>query len=242
MTEKSIEEKRLQRKQILVRDIPRAVLGYLLVWSDTDAKLCSNLNKQAAKAKEMHDAACKYRVARHFPKAEQGHSIENEEKFKQFWNRIIAICRQNQKAKITERIDLVAQDLGRHATPNKTNSSELRSAASKFLWLMGDHEVRIYDTQAVGALRSINGLKVKHTYAEFYESWETEFRYFNDYIAEYIETAIEENLAKWISHSSTAQPVWQPEEVMSKLWFRHRVFDQLLWKAGGGRHQRHEKI
>ena len=104
-----------------------------------------------ANVEEVRNLAIKYMVVRNFKSSEL-----NLKELNAKWEKIvrcIAKAQRENKQDAISMFDKLAKNIGRifPAAIDKTQLV-LISAASKFLWFSGVHQVRIYDQRAVRAL------------------------------------------------------------------------------------------
>ncbi|WP_176316816.1 hypothetical protein [Burkholderia vietnamiensis] len=106
------------------------------------------------------------------------------------------------------------------------------SAATKFLWFAGHHNVRIFDTQAYAALYGMQrfGILTESVYCEFLAEWKRQYELARDGLDEAIGAFDLHATLEWtVIPYETRDDV---RDVLAKPWFRERVFDKYLWIKG----------
>ncbi|WP_143296806.1 hypothetical protein [Burkholderia pseudomallei] len=106
------------------------------------------------------------------------------------------------------------------------------SAATKFLWFAGHHNVRIFDTQAYAALygKQRVGLLSESVYCEFLTEWTRQYELAKVELDEAIGAFdLGETLEWTVIPYETRDDV---RDVLAQPWFRERVFDKHLWIKG----------
>jgi len=104
------------------------------------------------------------------------------------------------------------------------------SAASKLLWLSARNPYVIFDARVASALSSMDNTAYNaQGYLEFYRAWKNGYQ--RD--VQKIQSAIEK-LPK-ICRSMQIRVVSDSELslLMSKKWFKERIYDRYLWELGG---------
>ncbi len=233
------------------RHIKRATLKYINIWIESDSKLCSKVRTIAPKNEEdaqnnaavaIHEAARKYRVVRHFSTENQGRDIDDKAAkkaaFHAFWRTVHEKVRKHQNSDPLVADPDLADDLGNWAKSSNGELQVLTSAASKLLWFVGNQHVRIYDRQAVAALRGCLPTETKWPwqtavlYPDFQMQWNASFEEVKLQIKDIITKFEREELLSWSSLDSKSDPIFLKD--MGQCWFRERVFDQMLWTRGSG--------
>lgn len=216
-------------KWVTDRHIRQATLKYLNVWGELDAGLLERLGHGTPdeQADAIRDAASKYRVARHF-------STSNRQGGGQpFWGKVLVVVRAAAAQDPSVMVPKVAQKLGvLGQAAQRQQPQVLTSAASKLMWFAGNTATRIYDTQAVDALRPAGGWR-RHAsipYSDFHAVWTREFLSLEPRIVEVIAGGLAGGLLDW--SSVQAQHRAAATHALGTLWFRERVFDQMLWLRG----------
>ncbi|MGO2234126.1 MAG: hypothetical protein ACTH5B_08615 [Marinomonas sp.] len=88
----------------------------------------------------------------------------------------------------------------------------------------------IYDSRALGWLKS-NGFKPEdNSYASFRESW---LRAFYEKEKEIKLSCVDLHNVKKYSHANTATDK-EIQQLVTETWFHERVFDKYLWFYGSG--------
>jgi hypothetical protein len=110
----------------------------------------------------------------------------------------------------------------------KVYKNKLTSAASKFLWLIHQSPVVIYDSRARTCLVSLTGREIpEHDYVGYRQKWREQF----DLRKLAIASACGELLRfKDFAPSKTHET--ELESVVKSAWFHERVFDKFLWWNG----------
>ncbi|AWG34036.1 hypothetical protein [Alcaligenes aquatilis] len=208
-----------------------SALSYANQWFMTDRKLMKELRKNGSweiDAVVLGDLAAKYMVARGF-KTEKNNPLSNSQRWVTAAARLRAAVQSVEH--VEAKVHTLAIELGKVA-PVKSTSGYLLSAATKFLWFAGEHEVRILDKRAVDALGRLRGVRGKLgvDYEQYAAVWKDQF------------DAHKEVLAKTLA-DLPCQLLWtcipsdvhtEAKTVFKELWFADRVFDKYLWTLGVG--------
>lgn len=139
-----------------------SAFSYLQQWYRTDRQLMeafANARGGQVAVRDLKSLAVKYMVARNFKSAKLAEA-EVDLRWKGVARHIAATKRRTDAA-IEDCIQDLAGKLGQ-AFPTAIGkaSPTLLSAASKFLWFSGLHDVRIYDKRAVKALNALQKERV----------------------------------------------------------------------------------
>ncbi|WP_197378054.1 hypothetical protein [Ralstonia pseudosolanacearum] len=218
-----------------------SAFSYLQQWYRTDRQLMeafANARGGQVAVRDLKSLAVKYMVARNFKSAKLAEA-EVDLRWKGVARHIAATKRRTDAA-IEDCIQDLAGKLGQ-AFPTAIGkaSPTLLSAASKFLWFSGLHDVRIYDKRAVKALNALQKERVltdgcrrgrvNGSYTDFARAWKEEY----DARADDIRAATEaiDAVLDWSIIPAGPDRV-TAMSVTKKRWFRDRVFDKYLWTLG----------
>lgn len=211
-----------------------SALSYLNQWYTTDRdfmKKISAESKHAQRGNAFKSLAKDYIVARNFYIKD---IKEDKDLLENFWNNVATkVCNATmfEDAPTKEDVNFLAKSLGQYAKSSKAN---LISAATKFLWFSGYHNIRIYDKRAVNALnkiRKIKGIKsfkVDGDYEVFATEWDNQFKNNLPKITQAVgelKTMLEWSVIPKEDHASALQ-------VIQEQWFKERVLDKYLWTKG----------
>jgi hypothetical protein len=109
-----------------------------------------------------------------------------------------------------------------------TYKNTLTSAASKFLWLIHQSPVVIYDSRARTCLVSLTGREIpEHDYVDYRQKWRDQFDLRQKEIASACADLL--GLSGFAPSQSDEEDL---ESVASSAWFHERVFDKFLWWNG----------
>lgn len=104
----------------------------------------------------------------------------------------------------------------------------LLSAASKFLWIIHQSPVIIYDSRALTCLRWLTGKNItERAYAEYRKEWLEQFETRKVDISSACDQLPRiKDFAPSTSHET------ELESIVTSAWFHERVFDKFLWWNG----------
>lgn len=198
-----------------------AALNYAHQWFTTDKAFMQQMksgNPSKINQDTVRSIAANYMVARGFKK-------NNANIWGRVANKLEEFIASNDRD-----IEKLATDLGGISpTTGRANPSRLISAATKFLWFAGRHEIKIYDKRAVNALHKLNRLpRTPKTYAAYATAWSAEY----DIHKAEIRRVIAE-LPNQLEWSGIAQDSYDDAKAaFTEGWFPDRVFDKCLWLHG----------
>lgn len=189
----------------------------------------------------LQNLAAKYQVARSFalPGATKE---ERAEQAPILWGKVATYVRNaatETKNNAIATVAVLADDLGR-VFPGKKRGADptLLSAATKFLWFSGRHDIRIYDRRAIGALSAWcqghpsgdrRGWRVDGSYAVYAKEWDRMYQAHEVIIRDAVGSL--QDAFKWSlipkgdAHDAAQAAILQP-------WFLDRIFDKYLWTIG----------
>ena len=125
-------------------------------------------------------------------------------------------------------VEEFALELGRINNPSK-ESQRLISAASKFLWFAGYHEIRIFDKRAVDGLEILSNQKhLRKHYSSYLEVWEAQHEKYISVINKAVDAL--SYYLEWTCIPSCYHE--EAKEALQNSWFADRVFDMFLWSIG----------
>jgi len=210
--------------------IKHAALAYANQWFMTDRGFLQELRPThdlKISAEPIGRLAAKYMVARHFKKPERGQRDHR-------WTEVSKHLRQtlidlSDSVVTSTEIQTLAARLGKVAPTREGTKMSLLSAATKFLWFAGQHNVRILDKRAVASLSDLEQVSgIGSNYDEYRKAWENQFAAHEAEISDTLKEL--PNQLSWsrisIECHSTAASAFQTP------WFKDRVFDKYLWIAG----------
>ena len=215
--------------------IRNSCFEYLQQWYRTDRQLMG----ATTTVEEVRNLAIKYMVVRNFKISDL-----NLKELNAKWEKVVkcvAKAQNENKQDTTSMVNKLAEDIG-GIFPTAIGKTQpvLISAASKFLWFSGVHQVRIYDKRAVNALKimqrertSKDGIKRKlqlnGNYSSFENAWNEEYADFASEIKD-----VTKDFDKILNWTIIPDGEWCKEalNVSKKAWFRDRVFDKFLWTSG----------
>jgi hypothetical protein len=206
-----------------------SALSYANQWFMTDRKLMNELRKNGTgeiDASVLGDLATKYMVARGF-RIEKSNPSSRDLRWVTAAGHLTTAV---QSAKQTEvKVHTLAIDLGKVA-PAKSIPSNLLSAATKFLWFAGEHDVRILDKRAVKALGRLRGTqgKLGGNYEPYATAWNDQLDAHKEVLAEAL-VDLPRQLA-WTCIPSDVHA--EAKTVFKEPWFADRIFDKYLWTLG----------
>lgn len=199
-----------------------AALNYAHQWFTTDKAFMQKIRSGKSSKIDpatVQEIAANYMVARGFKKNDAN-----------IWGRV-ANKLEEFIASNDQDIEKLATDLG-GISPRQggANPPRLISAATKFLWFAGRHEIKIYDKRAVSALHKLSRLpRTTKTYAAYATAWSSEY----DIHKAEIRRVIAElpNQLEWSGIDQDSYS--EAKRAFKKSWFEDRVFDKCLWLHGG---------
>jgi len=197
-------------------------LSYLNDWSNDDKAFVDGLLpgvREEDRLKSLLDAANYYRVSRGFPTLKDKPESEQHKRFKfplDELDKVRTVTLQNVDEVVCKLAKVFKTEYG----------DNLVAAASKFLWLRHQSPVVIYDGLAFGSIKKLCGKPlVERDYPPYRQQWQLQFTEHEDQIRAACTELVE--VKSW----SLARLVCDDriKELVSKLWFRERVFDKYLW-------------
>lgn len=193
--------------------------------NEQDRRLVRKFSRGAVTCEMLRDlcSPAKYGVARTVP----GHGPGKYERFAEMLNshRDTAMTKQNTPAIIERSLADMQLIYGRG----------FLSAITKALWMMKQHPVVIYDSNARGGLRKLRPAPEYKDYRSYFDAW---FRFFEEPDTQ---TGLDDGLS-WLPESPAAKVLVQSGKADSREiqrlaeseLFRNRVMDIRLFYAGGG--------
>ncbi len=219
---------------MIINPFKHSALNYLNQWYITDRyfmKEMSAAHESASLGDTYRRLAIKYMVARNF---HIKNLKERKDLLENFWNDIAAVvcdAESYQDFSKKEDVNLLAKSLGKYT---KSTEANLISAATKFLWFKGHHNVRIYDKRAVKALNYIRkgtkkkSFRVDGDYIAFVAEWNEQFKKnlpkINQAVNE-LKTVLEWSVIPIEDHELALK-------VSKQHWFKERILDKYLWTQG----------
>ena len=202
-------------------------LAYLNMWLRDEQELIETLktrdqDDRDKKLKALQRFAGFYRIARNLSlKDEFKDEIKGIERYCGVFVILNNISKEKVKEDVPAAVAEVSEKLGK-----VFKNQNFISAASKFLWLMFQSPVKIYDNQARQALC----LKGRPDYSKYFERWKIEF----DKKRVDIENACQKLSGDYLyAEPSKLAKEEYIKKISSEKWFHERVFDIYLWKKGG---------
>ncbi|MDR5770150.1 MULTISPECIES: hypothetical protein [unclassified Caballeronia] len=195
----------------------------------------------ATVGERLQKLGAKYQVARNFALPGVTKS-ERAEQAPIFWTKVAACVEKaaaEEESKAVETVANLASDLGK-VFPGKKRGGDptLLSAATKFLWFSGRHDIRIYDRRAIAALNSWckdrrsderRGWRVDGSYAVFAQEWDRMYQAHGIAIRDAVGSLNQAFRWSLIPEKDVQVAV---QTVMRQQWFVERVFDKHLWTIG----------
>lgn len=226
-----------------------AALAYVNQWYKLDeahqvALMPENLAKVglAESGKAFKRLAIAYSVVRGFGSFsldEVGRAQGMARKYEALAERVHAtptLTDANRVSEIWKLGDYIGQEFPKYHRQGARKGQKIvttqLSAATKFLWFAGRHEVRIFDSQAYAALykKKREGLLFEPVYQAFVEEWDRQYKAASEKLAEAISALRRRELLEW---TSMPRDVYEKAlGVMDAPWFKARVFDKYLWLDG----------
>ena len=193
--------------------------------NEQDRRLVLAFSRGAVTCEMLRDlcSPAKYGVARTVP----GHGPGKYERFAEMLNRHrdTVMTKQN-TAEIVE---------GSLADMQVAYGKGFLSAITKALWMMKQHPVVIYDSNARAGLRKLRPAREYKDYRSYFDAW---FRFFDEPDTQ---SGLDDGLS-WLPHSPAAKALVRSSKADSQeiqrlaesALFRNRVTDIRLFYAGGG--------
>ncbi|MCQ9616415.1 hypothetical protein L1889_06600 [Paenalcaligenes niemegkensis] len=208
-----------------------SALSYANQWFMTDRKFMKELRKNGSQeidARVLGTLAAKYMVARGF-KTERGDPLSSSQRWGTAAVHLTAAVQSPEQAEV--KVDTLAIELGKIA-PVKRVPSKLLSAATKFLWFAGEHDVRILDKRAVDALGRFRGARgtLGANYKQYATVWKEQF----DAHEKVLEEALFDLPRQLVWTCIPSDVHAEAKAVFKELWFADRIFDKYLWTLGVG--------
>lgn len=214
----------------LQREINHAALEYLNQWFRTDRHHMRETSEPIT-GEALRKLAAKYMVSRGFSmKDAKGRTISEQEQALR-WDQAAGFVR---KARGLAKGDAaVVLKLATQLGQIDTRAFDLTSAATKFLWFAGRHDVRILDVRAVNALRKLDtpvrGTKLN--YGWFEQAWARQAHACSNELQRAAENLPTQFPWSAIPASSQGTAL---KEAIGQEWFKDRIFDKYLWTKGQG--------
>ncbi|WP_156407734.1 hypothetical protein [Achromobacter sp. Root83] len=209
-----------------------SALSYANQWFMTDRKFMKELRKNGSRvidALVLGDLAAKYMVARGF-KTEKDNPHSSSQRWVTAAAHLTAAAQSAEHAEV--KVHTLAIELGKVAPVKSITGTNLLSAATKFLWFAGEHEVRILDKRAVDALGRLRGVRGKLgvDYEQYAAVWKDQLDAHKGVLAEAL-VDLPRQLA-WTCIPSDVHA--EAKAVFKERWFADRIFDKYLWTLGVG--------
>lgn len=221
--------------------IYRSALAYIEQWYVTDRRYMGILststvgNTPSERVKKLAD---KYMVARNFVSRDLDKTDSGR-----YWDEVVKCVSDVANAAtipLAEAVDGLARQLGKIFPDSRSRSAPaLLSAASKFLWFSGRHDVRIYDKRAVEALNELRraqcratgqrGWRVNGSYETFVDAWDREYATLHQ--AVHVATEQLHTVLDWSIIPDGTERI-AALKTAREAWFHERVFDKYLWTIG----------
>lgn len=212
--------------------LKHSALSYANQWFMTDRKYMKELRKKGSQeidAPVLGDLAAKYMVARGF-KTEKGNPLSNSQRWVRAAEHLAAAAQSAGKTEV--KVHALAIELGKVAPVKSKTGTNLLSAATKFLWFAGEHEVRILDKRAVDALGRLRGVRGKLgvDYEQYAAVWKDQLDLHKGVLGEALV-----DLPRQLAWSCIPSDVHaEAKAVFKEPWFTDRIFDKYLWTLGVG--------
>jgi len=212
--------------------LKHSALSYANQWFMTDRKFMKELRKNGSREIDdlvLGDLAAKYMVARGF-KTEKDNPLSNSQRWVKAAKHLTDAAHSAKQTEV--KVSDLASDLGKIAPVKVKAGTNLLSAATKFLWFAGDHEVRILDKRAVDALGRLRGVRGKLgiDYEQYAAVWKDQFDAHKGVLAEALVDLPRQ--LEWTCIPSDMHA--EAKAVFKEPWFADRVFDKYLWTFGVG--------
>ena len=188
-------------------------LRYLLQWQRKESSLYAKVRE----AEPSHDAIRK--ALRHFQVSQSFAGLKDDSRADSIKRALVSVRSAGEPDRV-ERVIRLAENL-------KPDFQYNLSAASKLLWL-SDRKGLIFDSRAYQALKDVFGHTGKKAdYRKYCESWRSAYK----------EKRLEIELAvkKLPSAHEFLPSAVNPSKLsalVSRPWFKERVFDIYLWELG----------
>lgn len=210
-----------------------SALSYANQWFMIDRNFMNELGKKnntrEIDAAVLGKLAAKYMVARGF-KTEENDPPQSDTRWVKAAEHLTAAVQSTECA--GDKVCALAHELGEVAPVNKNIKAYLLSAATKFLWFAGEHEVRILDRRAVNALGFLGGNRGKLgvNYRQYAEAWGAQFVGHKEALKGACSTLPCQ--LEWTCIPSHVH--CEAKAAFKETWFADRVFDKYLWTLGAG--------
>ena len=217
------------------REFNHAAMAYLRIWLRTDRSAlaristCKKNSDEDGMARELHEIAKKYKVVRGISaRDDYGQELTKVERT-QRWLEISRIVQAAAEKEGDSHV-LVCQlsdDLKEFSSQKRADTQEsysLISLSSKLLWFFPKTKVKIYDSLAVKALKHEMGYQKNNGYVGYERCWKACIKKYK----QELDFSIKE-LPGFFAWSSVPYELHDEAcKVISRRWFRERVFDQYL--------------
>ncbi|MGF6858206.1 hypothetical protein [Paraburkholderia sp. CI3] len=225
--------------------VRHSALSYLNQWYVTDRKyldLLASSDVAATPGARIQLLSAKYMVARNFVLPDLPPNDADVE-IERLWDEVAlavtdaaadnACDASSVVVRLANGLGAIFPDTRDRAAPN------LLSAATKFLWFSGRHDIRIYDKRAIIALNAWRkeqpraegkrGWRVNGSYADFAGAWSDMYAVHQPSVRLAIASL---NEAIGWSLVPDGQPRDIARAIFQEQWFHDRVFDKYLWTIG----------
>ncbi|WAT83279.1 hypothetical protein [Delftia acidovorans] len=212
--------------------LKHSALSYANQWFMTDRKFMKELRKNGSRAIDalvLGNLAAKYMVARGF-KTKKDNPLSNSQRWVTAAAHLTAAAQSAEQTEV--KVRALAIELGKVAPVKSKTGTNLLSAATKFLWFSGEHEVRILDKRAVDALGRLRGVRGKLgiDYEQYAAVWKEQFDAHKGVLAEALVDLPSQ--LEWSCMPSDMHA--EAKAVFKEPWFADRIFDKYLWTFGVG--------
>jgi len=212
--------------------LKHSALSYANQWFMTDRKFMKELRKSGSReidATVLGDLAAKYMVARGF-KTEKDNPLSSSQRWVTAAVHLTAAAQSAEQTHV--KVHALATELGKVAPVKSMAGTKLLSAATKFLWFAGEHEVRILDKRAVDSLSRLRG--ARGTLGVDYEQYATVWKEQLDAHKRVLGEALADlpHQLAWTCIPSDVHA--EAKAAFKEAWFADRIFDKYLWTLGVG--------
>lgn len=192
-------------------------LQFLNQWLEKEKSYCEMLASPDMDTQRLAlaKAGGHFRVARNLPT-----KFEKEKGFSRY-QPVLEVLSDIDEVSVSNIADLVNQT--RERISGHYGGRNVLSLTTKFLWLKFKSPVRIYDKQARIALQSEEG-----DYTAFDNAFSEQYSACEEHIVEACSKL--KNILSYSVGPKMGQD--EIENIVSKRWFRERVFDIYLWNQG----------
>lgn len=180
-------------------------------------------NHQVERLRSLQESANYFSVSRNFQK----HYDPSEAKHDRLLH-VLQILDRIRDKPCDDIVSLVNKT--EKSLSSKYGDKSVLSATTKFLWLSGFHNTRIYDSQAKKALGFNPNQK---DYQRFVEEWDKQFSLNKEIIERVLlEMALEPNLINYLDYEEVSKD--ELDTILIDEIIIARIFDMYLWQEGSG--------